>query len=219
LLFSNYKGKIVGVVEDYHTQDLRYPIAPTIFLPAKNAAFDATNYLLIRTEGEDQSELLAQMKTTWKELIPGIPFEYEWVETTLGNQYREEAKTGLLLGGFAFLTLLISGLGLYGLSLFATESRRKEIGIRRVLGASVSAIVGRFSGEFLILVGIALCIALPIGYFLMEEWLDQFAKKVSISVWFFMLSALLTSLVAYLTVSLQSYRAALQNPVESIKSE
>lgn len=219
LLFSNYKGKIVGVVADYHTQDLRYPIVPTIYLPAKNAAFDGTAYLMIRTDGEDQSKLLDQMKATWKELIPGIPFEYEWVDTTLENQYREQAKTGLLLGGFAFLTLLISGLGLYGLSLFATESRRKEIGIRRVLGASVGSIVGRFSGEFLILVGIALCIALPVGYFLMEEWLDQFAQKVSISVWFFMLSALLTSLVAYLTVSVQSYRAALQNPVNSIKAE
>ncbi len=218
-LFSNYKGNVVGVVKDYHTRDLRYSITPTIYIPVKNAAFDGSNYVLIKADQGINAALLDQLKATWKEVNSGLPFDYKFLDEDIAMQYEQQAKTSSLLGSFAFLALLISCLGLFGLSIFTAESRRKEIGIRRVLGASVATIVNKLTSEFLILVGFSLLIALPIGYYLMQEWLDQFAFKVPISVWFFIGSAAISILLAYSTVSIQSLKTAFANPVESIKSE
>lgn len=218
-LFSNFKGTVIGVVQDYHTRDMRFSITPTIYLPAKNAAFDGTSYTLIKSEEGISPELLTEMQATWKEINDGLPFDYKFLDDDIAQQYEQQAKTSTLLGSFAFLTLLISCLGLFGLSIFTAESRKKEIGIRRVLGASSLSIVNKLTSEFLILVGISLLVALPSGYFLMKEWLTQFAFKVPISVWFFIGSASISILLAYTTVSFQSFRTAHANPVESIKNE
>ena len=218
-LFANYKGNIVGVVQDYHTRDLRYSIAPTIYLPAKNAAFDGTNYILIKADNGINSELLTELQSTWKKVNEGLPFDYSFLDEAIATQYEQQANTSSLLGTFALLTLLISCLGLLGLSMFTSESRKKEIGIRRVLGASAMTIVNKLSAEFLLLVAISLLIALPLGYYLMQDWLDQFAFKIPISIWFFITSAAISVLLAYTTVSLQSLKTAYANPVDSIKSE
>ncbi|MEN2281155.1 ABC transporter permease [Algoriphagus sp. SE2] len=218
-LFSNYKGNIVGVVKDYHTRDLRYSISPTIYLPAKNAAFDGTNYVLIKANNGINSTMMTELQATWKEVNEGLPFDYNFLDDDIAMQYEQQAQTSSLLGSFAFLTLMISCLGLLGLSIFTAESRRKEIGIRRVLGASAMTIVNKLTSEFLILVGFSLLIALPLGYYLMQEWLDQFAFKVPISIWFFLASATISVLLAYSTVSIQSLKTAFANPVESIKNE
>lgn len=218
-LFSNYKGNIVGVVQDYHTRDLRFSIAPTVYFPVLNSAFDGANYALIKAENGINSTLLSAIQHTWKKVYVGLPFDYNFLDEDIAMQYEQQAKTSTLLGSFAFLTLLISCLGLLGLSIFTAESRRKEIGIRRVLGASAMAIVNKLTSEFLILVSLALAIALPVGYFLMEEWLSQFAFKIPISVWFFLASAAISILLAYATVSIQSLKTAYANPVESIKNE
>ena len=218
-LFSNYKGNVVGVVKNYHTRDLRYAIAPTIYLPAKNSAFDASNYLLIKVEQGINSQILNQLKATWEDVNSGLPFDYKFLDEDIDMQYEQQAKTSTLLGSFAFLTLFISCLGLFGLSIFTAESRKKEIGIRRVLGASALTIVNKLTSEFLVLVGMSLLIALPLGYFLMQEWLDQFAFKVPISIGFYLISAATSVILAYSTVSIQSLKTALANPVESIKSE
>ncbi|MBB6327550.1 putative ABC transport system permease protein [Algoriphagus iocasae] len=218
-LFSNYKGIIVGVVKDYHTRDLRYTIEPTVYLPAKNAAFDGTQYILIKADQGINSELLESLKSTWKEVNEGLPFDYNFLDEDIAMQYAQQAKTSSLLGSFAFLTLLISCLGLLGLSIFTAESRRKEIGIRRVLGASAASIANKLTSEFLILVMFSLLIALPLGYYLMQEWLDQFAFKVPISIWFFLISAAISVILAYSTVSIQSLKTALANPVDAIKNE
>ncbi|WP_192351081.1 ABC transporter permease [Algoriphagus sp. Y33] len=218
-LFSNYKGNVVGVVKNYHTRDLRYSIAPTIYLPAKNAAFDGTNYVLIKADKGIDEEILGLLKATWKKVNSGLPFDYKFLDEDIALQYEQQAKTSSLLGSFAFLTLLISCLGLLGLSMFTAESKRKEIGIRRVLGASALTIVNKLTSEFLILVGVSLLIALPLSYYLMEEWLDQFAFKVPISAWFFLASAAISIVLAYSTVSIQSLKTALANPVDAIKNE
>lgn len=218
-LFSNYKGNVVGVVKDYHTRDLRFSISPTVYLPVVNAAFDGTNYALIKAEKDIDQTLLADMQTTWKEVNAGLPFDYNFLDDDIAKQYEQQSKTSTLLGSFAFLTLLISCLGLLGLSIFTAESRRKEIGIRRVLGASAISIVNKLSSEFLLLVGISLLVALPLGYYLMQEWLTQFAFKVPISVWFFFGAAAISIILAYATVSIQSLKTAYANPVESIKNE
>lgn len=218
-LFSNYNGNVVGVVKDYHTRDLRYAIAPTIYLPVKNAAFDGSNYVLIKANEGINAAVLEQLKATWQEVNSGLPFDYKFLDEDIAMQYEQQAKTSSLLGSFAFLTLLISCLGLLGLSIFTAESRRKEIGIRRVLGASAATIVNKLTSEFLILVGFSLLIALPLGYYLMQEWLDQFAFKVPVSIWFFIVSAAISILLAYSTVSIQSLKTAFANPVDSIKNE
>jgi putative ABC transport system permease protein len=218
-LFSNYKGNVVGVVKDYHTRDLRYSLAPTIYLPAKNAAFDGTNHTLIKVEQGITPELLTQLKTTWRSVYQGLPFDYRFIDEAIAMQYEQQAKTSYLLGLFAFLALLISCLGLLGLSIFTAESKRKEIGIRRVLGASVMAIVHKITGEFMVMVILSLLVALPLGYWLMAQWLGQFAYRIPISAGFFLVTAVISVVVAYATVSIQSLRSAQANPVESIRSE
>jgi len=219
LLFSNFKGNIVGVVKDYHTRDLRYEIPPTIYMPVKNDWSNQARTMLIKADSDFNSEMLEQLQSIWKTVIPGLPFEYSFMDEAINLQYEQQQKTSALLGGFAFLTLLISCLGILGLSIFSSESRRKEIGIRRVLGASVMGIVNKLSYEFLILVMISLIIALPIGFYLMNQWLDQFAYKVTIGAGFFLAAGFISLLLAYSTVSIQSLKAASSNPVDSIKNE
>jgi putative ABC transport system permease protein len=218
-LYSDYNGNVVGVVADYHTQNLKDDIVPTVYFPSKTAAFDASRYLLLRVTDNFGAQELEALKSKWKELLPGTPFDYNFVDTTIALQYEQEARIGNILGAFAFLTLFISCLGLLGLSIFTAESKRKEIGIRKVLGASVFGIIQKLSLEFLIPVGIAMLIALPIGYYLMNEWLSQFANKVPISSWFFVGTASISLVIAWMTVSIQSWKSATANPVESIKSE
>jgi putative ABC transport system permease protein len=218
-LFSDYNGNVVGVVADYHTQNLKDDIVPTVYFPSKTAAFDASRYLLLRVTDNFGAQELEALKSKWKELLPGTPFDYNFVDTTIALQYEQEARIGNILGAFAFLTLFISCLGLLGLSIFTAESKRKEIGIRKVLGASVFGIIQKLSLEFLIPVGIAMLIALPIGYYLMNEWLSQFANKVPISSWFFLGTASISLVIAWMTVSIQSWKSATANPVEAIKSE
>ncbi|MEP0711928.1 FtsX-like permease family protein [Algoriphagus sp.] len=218
-LFSDYRGFVVGVVADYHTQNLKDEIVPTIYFPTQTSAFDASNYLLLRVGDKFGFSELETIKSKWKALLPGVPFDYRFVADTIALQYDQEARIGNILGVFALLTLFISCLGLLGLSIFTAEAKRKEIGIRKVLGASVFGIIQKLSLEFLMPVGVGLLISLPIGYYLMDEWLSQFANKVSISPWFFLGTAASSILVAWLTVAMQSWKTAYANPVESIKSE
>ena len=218
-LFSNYKGKVVGVVQDYHTRDLRFSIPPTVYLPAKNAAFDGTSYVLIHGEKSIDSDLLEKLKSTWMTVNEGLPFDYRYLDESIAMQYQQQAQTSTLLGIFAVLALVISCLGLLGLSIFTAESRRKEIGIRRVLGASAGSIVQKLASEFLVLVLISLILALPIGYYLMQGWLEQFSLKVTLGPGFYLLAALVSTGMALATISIQSLKSAHANPVESIRTE
>lgn len=219
MLYSEYKGKVVGVVKDYHTQNLRVGIKPTVYLPAINSAFDASMYMLIKSAKQIDEKMIADLRERWKAINPGLPFDFNFLDEAITAQYNQEAKTGNLLGFFAFLTLIISALGLFGLSIFTTETRKKEIGIRKVLGASVTGIVNQLTYEFLSPVAVSLLIALPLGYYMMSEWLNQFAYKTSISWGFFLGAATISVGVAYLTVTFQSLKTATANPVESIKNE
>ncbi len=218
-LFSDYKGKIVGVVKDYHTQDLRFGISPTVYLPVENAAFDGSSYLMVKADKEIDGNMMIDLRGKWNEIYPGLPFDFEFLDDSILAQYQQEEKTGNLLGFFAFLTLIISALGLLGLSIFAAESKKKEIGIRKVLGASVARIVHQLTGQFLIPVVFSVVIALPLGYYLMSHWLAQFAYKMSISWVFFLVSAIISVGVAYFTITFHSLKTATSNPIESIKNE
>ena len=217
--FLDFHGNVIGVVKDYQTSDLRFQIFPTVYLPVQNDHFDASSHLLVKINSEDIPQVVATLSAKWKEINPSIPFEYSVLEDSLVKQYDRETRLSNLLGLFALLTLLISSLGLLGLSIFMAEGRRKEIGIRKVMGASSISIVHQLTKDFLKPVIIAIVLALPIGYYIMGSWLEQFANKVQMQAGYFVLTASIAILIAWLTISIQSWRAASDNPADSLKAE
>ncbi|WP_113922346.1 ABC transporter permease [Cognataquiflexum aquatile] len=217
--FMDFRGNVVGVVKDYQTSDLRFAIQPTIYAPVQNGISDNSSHLLVKINSEDIPQATAALSSKWKEINPSIPFEYSLLEDSLVRQYDRETRLSNLLGLFALLTLLISSLGLLGLSIFMAEGRRKEIGIRKVMGASPLSIVHQLTKDFLKPVIVAIVLALPIGYYIMGTWLEQFANKVQMQVGFFVLTAAVAILIAWLTIAIQSWRAASDNPADSLKAE
>lgn len=211
---ANGTGVIVGVVADFNNADLYTPIEPTVIFPLKQryrfAAIRLNNY---------SSEVLAELKAIWGEVYPNEVFEYSFYDEELSRLYKREELTRNIIISFALLTIFISCLGLMGLVNLTVSQRTKEIGIRKVLGASVSSITFLLSKDFLKLVFVAIIIASPIAYYFMDKWLSNFAFKVEIEWWIFVLSGIFIIAIALLTVSYQSIRAALMNPVKSIKME
>ncbi len=162
---------------------------------------------------------LSNVEKIWKELIPSEPFQYSFMNDDFQKNYQSDARTSRIVNTFTIISILISCLGLFGLAAFAAQQRTKEIGVRKVLGASVTSIVTLLSKDFLKLVLIAIVIASPIAWYAMNAWLADFAYKIDISWWVFALAGGLAVGIALLTVSFQSVRAALMNPVESLRSE
>ena len=211
---ANGTGVIVGVVADFNNADLYTPIEPTVIFPLKQryrfAAIRLNKY---------SSEVLAELKAIWGEVYPNEVFEYSFYDEELSKLYKREELTRNIIISFALLTIFISCLGLMGLVNLTVSQRTKEIGIRKVLGASVSSITFLLSRDFLKLVFVAIIIASPIAYYFMDKWLNNFAFKVEIEWWIFVLSSVFIIAIALLTVSYQSIRAALMNPVKSLKTE
>lgn len=207
-------GVIVGVVADFNNADLYTPIEPTVIFSSKQryrfAAIRLNNY---------SSDVLAELKAIWSEIYPNEVFEYSFYEEELSKLYKREELTRNIIISFALLTIFISCLGLMGLVNLTVSQRTKEIGIRKVLGASVSNITFLLSKDFLKLVFVAIIIASPIAYYFMNQWLNNFAFKVEIEWWIFVLSGIFIVAIALLTVSYQSIKAALMNPVKSLKIE
>jgi putative ABC transport system permease protein len=159
------------------------------------------------------------LQQKWRATFPDSPFSYFFLADSFDKQYVQEAKTTQIAGLFAVLSIVVASLGLFGLAMFTAEQRTKEIGVRKVLGASVASIVTLLSKDFLKLVLVAIVIASPIAYYAMHRWLQDFAYRVDIAWWVFALAGLLAVGIALLTVSFQSIRAALVNPVKSLRSE
>jgi putative ABC transport system permease protein len=162
---------------------------------------------------------LAAIEKKWKTLIPNRPFSYFFLDEFFDKQYRNEVRFGKLFLNFAILAIFISCLGLLGLASYSTIQRTKEIGIRKVLGASVSNIVNLLSKDFLRLVAISALIAFPVAWFSMHKWLQDFAYRIGVSWWVFVAAAILAALIAILTISFQAIRAAVANPVKSLRTE
>ena len=173
----------------------------------------------MRFASSDQETALDIVRREWKKINPGIPIEMHFFDEVYNRIYRNEQTMGKLFTYFAFMTIFISCLGLFGLTSFMVERRVKEIGIRKTLGATVSNITGLISKDFLILVAVSNLIAWPIVYFAMNKWLQNFAYKTSLSIWIFLLSSLAALVIALLTVSYQSIKAARANPVDSLRYE
>ena len=214
--FWGQEGSVIGVLKDFHFKPLRETIKPFI-LRFRPKEFYFT--LLVKTNPGTVSRTLADVTKAYKKLDTDHPISYGFVDQDLDAQYRAEQRTGRIILYFSILTVLVSCLGLFGLAAFTAEQRTKEIGVRKVLGASVSSIVTLLSKEFLKLVVMAILIASPVAWWAMTKWLQNFAYKVNLDWWIFAGAGLLAMLVTLLTVSFQSLKAALTNPVNSLRSE
>ncbi|MCH7401222.1 ABC transporter permease [Belliella kenyensis] len=214
LHYDARRGYVVGVVKDFHFESLHQPIIPMVFM-IPDTRF---NSVAIRLKKGYEEEAIAYLKEEWIALKPDFPFSYYTVEDKFQQQYESEEKVGFVFGIFAGIAILISVLGLFGLSAFAAEQRTKEIGVRKVLGASVKSIVLLLGKDFLKLVLFGFLLAVPIAWFAMNSWLESFAYSVSISWGVFGLAGLIAVVIATFTISSQSVRAALTNPVDSFKT-
>jgi putative ABC transport system permease protein len=163
--------------------------------------------------------LVKQIENKWKTMASGQPFNYSFMDDDFNNTYKSEQQTGKIFISFAALAIFIACLGLFGLVTYASEQRTKEIGIRKVLGASVSTIVGMLSKDFLKLIFIAAIIAFPVAWWAMHSWLQHFAYRISITGWVFVIAGGLALIIALLTVSFQAIKAAIANPVKSLRTE
>jgi putative ABC transport system permease protein len=206
--------RVIGVVKDFHFRSLHERIAPAVMTLSDNAGL-----IIVKTRTADIAGLLTSLKTRWAALGTEEPFRYSFLDDAYQASYDAELKTSRILALFAGLTVFVACLGLFGLATFTAEQRTKEIGVRKVLGASVTSIVTLLSQDFLKLVLIAIVIASPIAWYAMHRWLQSFAYRIDIAWWVFGLAGLLAVGIALLTVSFQSIKAALMNPVKSLRSE
>lgn len=215
----NSARQIVGVVKDFNSKSLHEVITP--FFMASNKRGERSLSIKLAT-GRDISNFkatLAQIGSAWKEVYPNNKFEYTFLDQTIADFYEKEQKTERLMNTAMLIAIFISCMGLFGLATFTAQQRVKEIGIRKVLGASVASIVSMLSKDFLVLIIISLAIASPVAYYFMHEWLQDFAYRVNIGLWVFLLSGLAAIIIAFATVSFQAIKAALANPVKSLRSE
>jgi putative ABC transport system permease protein len=208
-------GRIVGVVRDFHFRSLHEEILPMVLFIQP----DWMRYLNVRLDAAQLPETLRFIEQTWASFEAERPFDYFFLDEEFDGLYRSEARLSKIFAGFSFLAIFIACLGLFGLAAFVAEQRTKEIGIRKVLGATVSNIVLNLSKDFARWVLLANLIAWPLGFWLMNDWLAKFAYRIDIGWWMFALAGSMTLLVALLTVSTQAIRAALANPVEALKYE
>ena len=210
---KNMPGIVKGVVKDFHFTSLHEPIRPLmLFL---DSSF--TNNLYIKISGNSIAAVMGQVQKIWKERVPYRPFEYHFLDEDYNALYKVETRTGQLFTAFSITAILLACLGLFALSAFTTVQRTKEIGIRKVLGASLFSVVGLISKDFLRLVGIATLIAFPLAWLAMNKWLQDFAYRIPVSSWVFVIAGLLAIAIALFSVSFQAIKAGLANPVESLK--
>ncbi len=216
LTFWEKKGTIVGVVKDFHFVSLHEPIGPIVLRMEEKAGYGGA---LIKTEPGKTKEALASLERLTKELNPQFPFSYLFMDEEYAKLYRSEQIVSDLSNGFAFLAIFISCLGLLGLAMFTAEQRTKEIGIRKVLGASMVSLFNLLSRELLVLVTLSMIIASPIAWYAMNSWLSEFAYRIDIAWWIFVIAGLLAIIIALVTISFQTVRALVANPVQSLRSE
>ena len=215
------KGKIIGLMKDFHYNSLHNAIEPLI-LHLQRGVNDTTKYsgnVLIRTQAGQTKQAVAGMEAVFKTFNPRFPFKYSFTDQEFANLYKAENTVSKLATYFAFLAIFISCLGLFGLAAFTAEQRTKEIGIRKVLGASITNLVGMLSKEFIQLVLLSAFIAFPLGWYFLSGWLEKYAYRIDLEWWYFMAAIGIAVLIALLTVSFQSIKAALMDPVKSLRSE
>ena len=205
---------VIGVIKDFNFESLHKPVDALLIEYARGG-----NRLSLKIDARHTDEAINHLQKTWKTSVPDIPLEYAFVDESIEEQYGNENKMQGIFYGFAALSLLIACLGLFGLSIFVVERKVKEIGIRKVLGASVSGIIGLLSSDFLKLVLIAAIIASPLAWYFMHEWLQDFSYRINIGWWVFVIAGITALFIALITISFRAIRAALANPVKSLRTE
>jgi putative ABC transport system permease protein len=218
LKYGDTKGNIIGVLKDFHFESMHQAIIPMIFLllPPSQSYY---NNVSVKIAGNDIASALSYMESTWKKFFPGTPFDYAFLDQKFDKLYASEQRQGTLFTLFACIAIFIACLGLFGLSAFTISQRIKEIGVRKVLGADVSGIVTLLSKDFLKLVGIAAIMAFPVAYYAMNNWLKDFAYRIHIQWWVFIIAGIIAAFIAFITVSFQAIKAAVANPVKSLRTE
>jgi putative ABC transport system permease protein len=214
---QNQGFRIIGVMRDFHFESLHLDVRPlAIYLHPENNWF---NRLAIRVRSDDMAGTIQFIEDKWNEFAPALPFEYTFMDDTLAGLYQNDKRTRIIYSFFSLLAVFVASLGLYGLAAFTTENRTKEIGIRKAHGASVGSIVAMLTKEFTRWVLLANIIAWPVAYFLMDNWLDNFAYRISMPWHGFVFAGLLALIIAIITVSSLAFKAANANPVEALKYE
>jgi putative ABC transport system permease protein len=218
--YGNVKGKVIGVFGDFNFESMHQKILPlALIMPTPQAAANSYGRVSVKIRGNNINAALAHIERTWKKHLPETPYEYSFLDEKFDQLYKSEQRQGTLFTAFSGIAIFIACLGLFGLSAFAITQRIKEIGIRKVLGASAGSIVSLLSWDFLKLVAIAALIAFPLAWYAMNRWLQDFAYRIEMHWWLFLLAGVLASVVALATISFLSIRAAVSNPVKSLRSE
>jgi putative ABC transport system permease protein len=209
--------EVAGVMKDFNYSSLRDNINP--FMIICEPKEDDIHDVIVNVSSNDYKMLLGKIKTIWHKDLSTEPFQYSFLDAEVAQQYQSDITFSNIINSFTLMAILISCLGLFGLAAFSAEQRKKEIGVRKVLGASVPGVVRLLSKDFLKLVGISILIATPVAWWAMNKWLQSFSYRVSISWWMFALAGAIAILIALITVSFQSIKAAVANPVKSLRSE
>lgn len=215
ILRGERRWTVIGVVNDYHQKSLRYPMEPTIIMPS----YSTNSSISVKLTPNDPSRTIAAIKEKYEAFFPGNIFNYVFLDERFNRQYETDQLFGKVFTLFAGLAIFVACLGLFGLALFATLQRTKEIGIRKVLGASVPNILMLLSKDFIKLLAIANLIAFPLSWYVMHQWLQDFSYRTGISWWIFLIAGASALLVALITISMQATKAALANPVKSLRTE
>ena len=209
-------GKIIGVVKDFHLSSIKKEIEPLVLFKRKDLWL--MNFVVSFQPGM-QIKALTDIESVWTKMFPEYPFQYEYVSSMYKNVYKTELLQAKLLSIFTFIALFICSMGLLGLSLLTTQRRTKEIGIRKINGAKISEMMIMLNWDFIKWIMISFVIAIPLAFFAMNKWLDNFAYKTTLSWWIFALAGLAAMFIALITVSVQSWKAASSNPVEALRYE
>jgi putative ABC transport system permease protein len=206
--------RVIAIVKDFNFSSLREPVKPLAFTFGSDEGA-----MTVRIHGSDITRTVSAIEDKWKSVVSDLPFEYSFMDADFDQLYKGERQSGKLITYFASLSILISCLGLFGLATFMAEQRTKEIGIRKVMGASVPVITALLSKDFLKLVLIAVAIAIPVAWYFTDKWLQAFAYHINLEWWIFAVASVIGLIVALMTVSVQAVRAAVQNPINSLRSE
>jgi putative ABC transport system permease protein len=208
-------GPVIGVVKDFHYKSLHERVEPAVL----HMYPQAYSKVAVKLSGDKIDAELAGIKTLWNKFSPDYPIEYSFLDESFGKMYKAEDKLKTLLSIFTAITIFVACLGLLGLAAYAAERRRKELGIRKVLGATVQGLVVLLSKDFIKLVVVSLVLASPVAWYFMNKWLESFAYRIHIAWWMFAVAAILAVMLALVTVSFQAVKAALSNPVQNLRRE
>jgi len=214
--YGSRKGKLVGIVNDFHFESLHQRVVPMVFIPT---SWSGVSSMAVKISGDKMQEGIAHLEKVWRDMLPGRPFEYQFLDDRYRLLYEAEQKEGTLFTVFSGMAIFIACLGLFGLATFNTMQRVKEIGIRKVLGASVPSILTLLSKEIIILILVANLLAWPVAWFFMNKWLDSFAYHINMNLVVYILSAFAAVILALATVSAQTIKAAMTNPANTLRYE